>query len=79
MSMKVNLSPQWEATVNDKVASGRYTSASAVVREALRLSVPVAATWSCYSGGGEPCGVCDSCRIRDAALIAAGRSDLASR
>lgn len=35
--MKVNLSPQWEATVNDKVASGRYTSASAVVREALRL------------------------------------------
>jgi 7-cyano-7-deazaguanine synthase len=50
-----------------------------IVREALRLSVPVAATWSCYSGGGEPCGVCDSCRIRDAALIAAGRSDLASR
>ena len=50
-----------------------------IVREALRLSVPVAATWSCYSGGDEPCGICDSCRIRDAALIAAGRSDLASR
>jgi antitoxin ParD1/3/4 len=33
MTMNVNLSPQLEA----KVASGRYTSASEVVREALRL------------------------------------------
>jgi len=48
-----------------------------IVREALRLGVPIADTWSCYSGGERPCGVCDSCRIRDAALIAAGRPDLA--
>jgi 7-cyano-7-deazaguanine synthase len=53
-------------------------SKTRIVREALRLGVPVAATWSCYSGGDQPCGVCDSCRIRDAALIEAGRPELAS-
>jgi len=54
-------------------------SKTEIVRQALRLGVPIADTWSCYSGGSEPCGVCDSCRIRDAALIEAGRPDLASR
>jgi len=49
-----------------------------IVQEALRLGVPIADTWSCYGGGERPCGVCDSCRIRDAALIEAGRADLAS-
>jgi 7-cyano-7-deazaguanine synthase len=49
-----------------------------IVREALRLKVPIEATWSCYAGGAEPCGVCDSCRIRDTALRQAGRPDLAS-
>ena len=37
MTMNVNLSPQLEAMVKATVASGRYTSASEVVREALRL------------------------------------------
>ena len=54
-------------------------SKTEIVRQALRLGVPIADTWSCYSGGSEPCGVCDSCRIRDAALIEAGRPELASR
>jgi 7-cyano-7-deazaguanine synthase len=54
-------------------------SKTKIVQEALRLGVPIEDTWSCYSGGNEPCGVCDSCRIRDAALIEAGRPDLASR
>lgn len=53
-------------------------SKTEIVAQALRLGVPVNATWSCYSGGDAPCGVCDSCRIRDAALIEAGRPDLAS-
>jgi len=35
--MNVSLSPQLEAMVKAKVASGRYTSASEVVRETLRL------------------------------------------
>jgi antitoxin ParD1/3/4 len=37
MHMNVNLSPQLEELVRQKVASGLYTSASEVVREALRL------------------------------------------
>jgi len=49
-----------------------------IVEEALRLGVPIERTWSCYSGGEHPCGVCDSCRIRDAALRDAGRPDLCS-
>ena len=49
-----------------------------IVREALRLGVPIAQTWSCYQGGEQPCGVCDSCRIRDQALIEAGHPELAT-
>ncbi|ALW90141.1 7-cyano-7-deazaguanine synthase QueC [Deinococcus actinosclerus] len=49
-----------------------------IVREALAVGVPIDVTWSCYQGGEEPCGVCDSCRIRDKALIEAGRPDLAT-
>lgn len=49
-----------------------------IVRRALALGVPIDQTWSCYEGGEQPCGRCDSCRIRDRALIDAGRPDLAS-
>ncbi len=37
MGINVNLTPQLEELVRAKVASGLYTSASEVVREALRL------------------------------------------
>ncbi len=43
-----------------------------IVRRALSLGVPIEDTWSCYEGGEKPCGVCDSCRIRNKALIEAG-------
>jgi 7-cyano-7-deazaguanine synthase len=49
-----------------------------IVRRALGLNIPIADTWSCYQGGSSPCGLCDSCRIRDRALIEVGRSDLAT-
>ncbi|ESA34897.1 7-cyano-7-deazaguanine synthase [Leptolyngbya sp. Heron Island J] len=49
-----------------------------IVHRALKLGVPIEQTWSCYQGGEEPCGLCDSCRIRDQALIDAGRPDLAT-
>ncbi|MFM8524780.1 MAG: 7-cyano-7-deazaguanine synthase, partial [Cyanobacteriota bacterium] len=50
-----------------------------IVEEALRLGLPIDQTWSCYSGGSQPCGVCDSCRIRDQALRDAGHPELAGR
>ncbi|MCU0538073.1 MAG: 7-cyano-7-deazaguanine synthase QueC [Hydrococcus sp. Prado102] len=49
-----------------------------IVLRALRLGVPIQDTWSCYLGEEEPCGLCDSCRIRDRALIEAGVADLAT-
>ena len=35
--MNVSLTPELEASIHERVRSGRYTSASEVVREALRL------------------------------------------
>ena len=55
-----------------------HWSKTRIVEEALRLNVPIEATGSCYSGVTHPCGVCDSCRIRDEALRAANRPDLCS-
>lgn len=49
-----------------------------IVRRAMKLGVPIEQTWSCYQGGAEPCGRCDSCRIRDRALIDAGYPQLAT-
>ncbi len=41
-----------------------------IVKRALNLGVPIEKTWSCYQGKEVPCGVCDSCRLRDQALNA---------
>lgn len=49
-----------------------------IVRRAVQLGVPIQETWSCYSGGTTPCGLCDSCRIRDQALIEAGYAQFAT-
>jgi len=38
-----------------------------IFKEALRLKIPIEQTWSCYKGETQPCGICDSCRIRDKA------------
>jgi 7-cyano-7-deazaguanine synthase len=49
-----------------------------IVKKAIELGVPIAKTWSCYQGDISPCGVCDSCRIRDKALIEAGYPELST-
>lgn len=41
-----------------------------VVRDALRLGVPVDLTWSCVRGSQEPCGECTPCQTRKVALEA---------
>ena len=39
-----------------------------IIRRAMELGVPLDQTWSCYRDGDEPCGLCDSCRLRDEAM-----------
>jgi len=46
-----------------------------IVRKGNELGVPFKDTWSCYKGGGEPCGVCDSCVLRKKGFAAVGIPD----
>lgn len=46
-----------------------------VVELGLKLGVPYELTWSCYEGGEKPCGVCGTCRDRQAAFKANGVTD----
>jgi 7-cyano-7-deazaguanine synthase len=45
-----------------------------IIKKAIQLGVPIEQTWSCYQGGENPCGVCDSCRIRNEALALVNNS-----
>lgn len=46
-----------------------------IVLAGLRLDAPLALTWSCYQGGEEACGVCDSCVLRLKGFREAGATD----
>jgi 7-cyano-7-deazaguanine synthase len=48
-----------------------------IVREASRLGLDPAMSWSCYDPqpDGRACGLCDSCRLRRAGFAAAGLED----
>lgn len=50
-------------------------SKSDIVREAIRLGVPLGSTWSCYRGGERACGRCDSCQLRLEGFRQAGADD----
>jgi 7-cyano-7-deazaguanine synthase len=36
-----------------------------IIKLGTKLKAPLDMTWSCYKGGKRPCGVCDSCKIRE--------------
>jgi 7-cyano-7-deazaguanine synthase len=48
-----------------------------IVREAVRLGLDPAMSWSCYdpTAEGRPCGQCDSCRLRERGFADAGIAD----
>ena len=50
-------------------------SKAQIVRLAKRLGVPFSQTWSCYAGKARPCGVCDSCVLRQKGFQEAGVLD----
>jgi 7-cyano-7-deazaguanine synthase len=52
-------------------------SKAEIIRQGLELGVDYSLTVSCYQAdsAGRACGVCDSCRIREAGFIAAGVPD----
>ena len=39
-----------------------------IIQLAFENNLNIEDTWSCYSGGAEPCKKCDSCRIRESAI-----------
>jgi len=51
------------------------TSKAGIVKEAVRLGVPLELTWSCYRGGAKACGRCDSCLLRLEGFREAGLKD----
>lgn len=74
LSSKVGL----EGRAPQLVAPLVLDSKTDIVRRAVALGVPIDLTWSCYAGGADPCGQCDSCQIRDRALREAGYPQWAS-
>jgi 7-cyano-7-deazaguanine synthase len=54
------------------VSPFRYSSKADVLREALRLGVPVGRTFSCQAASNLPCGACPNCVERLGALREVG-------
>lgn len=65
-------------TISVETPLVRMTKAQ-IVRLGLKLKVPYALTWSCYSGLKRMCGQCDSCRLREKGFSEAGQQDPAQR
>ncbi|MCL2390748.1 MAG: 7-cyano-7-deazaguanine synthase QueC [Endomicrobia bacterium] len=52
----------------------RMTKAQ-IIKLGTKLKTPYQHTWSCYNGSKNPCGVCDSCKLRAKGFHEAGIKD----
>jgi 7-cyano-7-deazaguanine synthase len=48
---------------------------AAIVRRGVELAAPFHLTWSCYLDEIQPCGVCESCRLRAKGFVGAEVAD----
>ncbi len=46
-----------------------------IIRHGLAVGTDYRMTWSCYQGGDQPCGACDSCLLRAKGFEEAGQTD----
>jgi 7-cyano-7-deazaguanine synthase len=68
------LGKQYGVSINIETPVIHMTKAE-IVKLGLRLGAPLEHTWSCYEGGGIPCGACDSCLLRAKGFAEAGIKD----
>ena len=50
-----------------------------IVHNGMELNVPFEYTWSCYRGGSNPCGECESCLLRKKGFESVGIRDPAEK
>ena len=74
MQKAINLGTKDETKIEIKMPLV-HLKKSQIVKEALKLSVPLGLTWSCYKNEEKACGVCDSCRLRLNGFKEAGVDD----
>jgi len=74
MQRAINLGTKDETNIEIKMPLV-HLKKSEIVQEALKRSVPLELTWSCYKNEDKACGVCDSCRLRLNGFAKAGVKD----
>lgn len=52
-----------------------HLSKAEIISKALSLGAPLEHTWSCYRGGKDACGTCESCRLRLKGFKETGKID----
>lgn len=71
----IDLGTKPESTIKIIIPLINMTKAD-IVREGAKLGIPFELTWSCYQNSDKPCGVCDSCALRERGFRLAGLEDL---
>ncbi|MGD8192400.1 7-cyano-7-deazaguanine synthase QueC [Brevibacillus ginsengisoli] len=77
MNETINLATRVGSEGTDLVIEAplQHLSKQQTIELGLSLGVPYHLTTSCYQGGDEACGVCDSCRLRIKGFKEAGAKD----